>query len=97
MRQTIIRQRPDARFPIAETLGVIAGIILLVALGDVVIVLALALAVAAIAAASWIRRMALRRALSSEVTLTSVSHLPTGNRAPKKGSAHAPWHRYSAA
>jgi hypothetical protein len=65
MRQTIIRQRPDARFPIAETLGVIAGIILMVALGDVVIVLALALAVAAIAAASWIRRMARRRALSS--------------------------------
>ncbi|OBI35035.1 hypothetical protein [Mycobacterium colombiense] len=97
MRQIIIRQRSDARFPIAETLWVIAGTILLLALGDVVIVLTLALAAAAIAAAWWIRRTAGRRALRSEVALASVSHLPTGNREPTAASARAPWHRHRAA
>ncbi|OBH53131.1 hypothetical protein A5685_14355 [Mycobacterium colombiense] len=97
MRQTIIRQRSAAPFPIAETLWVIAGTILLLALGDVVIVSALVLGAAAIAAAWWIRRTAGGRTLGSEVTLASVSHLPTGHREPKKASAHAPWHRHSAA
>ena len=97
MRQTIIRQRPDSRLPIAETLWIIAGTILLLALGDVVIVLALAVVAAAIASAWWIRRTAGRRGLSSEVTLASVSRLPTGNREPKKASAPAWWHRHSAA
>ncbi|BCZ22978.1 hypothetical protein MYSE111917_10220 [Mycobacterium senriense] len=97
MRQTIIRQRPDARLPIAETLWIIAGTILLLALGDVVIVLTLAVVGAAIANAWWIRRTAGRRALSSAVTLASVSRLPTGNRERNWASAHAPWHRHSAA
>ncbi|GAB1812579.1 hypothetical protein [Mycobacterium sp. MUNTM1] len=94
MRQTIIRQRPLARFPIAETLWVIAGTILLLALGDAVIVSALAVAAAAMAAAWWIRRTTGRRALSGEATLASVSHLPTGNREP---NAALPWHRHRAA
>lgn len=94
MRQTIIRQRPDARFPLAETLWVVAGTILLLALGDVVIVSALALAAAALAAAWWIRRTTGPRALNGEVTLASVSHLPTGNREP---NAALPWHRRRAA
>lgn len=94
MRQTIIRQRPDARFPIAETLWVVAGTILLLALGDVVVVSALALTAAALAAAWWIRHAAGRRALSGEVTLASVAHLPTANREPKAAS---PLHRHRAA
>lgn len=97
MRQTIIRQRPGARFPIAETLWIIAGTIVLLALGDVVIVATLAVVAAAITSAWWIRRTAGRRELSSGVTLASVSSLPTGNRAPNWASAHAPWHRHSAA
>lgn len=97
MRQTIIHQRSAAPFPIAETLWVITGTVLLLALGDVVIVSALALAAAAVAAAWWMRRTARRRALGSEVTLASVSHLPTGHRESRRASAHAPWHRRSAA
>lgn len=93
MRQTIIRQRPDARLPIAETLWVIAGSVLLLALGDVVIVVALALAVATIATVWWIRRTAGRRALRDDVALAAVSHLPAGHR----GRAHTPWPRRSAA
>lgn len=97
MRQTIIRQRPDARFPIASALGGIAGIILLLALGDVVIVLGLALAAGAIATASWMRRNAEHRVRSSEVGLASVSRLPAIDGEPKTASAHALWHRHSAA
>lgn len=97
MRQTIIRRRSDARFPITETLWVIAGAVLLLALGDVVVVLAVALAAAAIATAWWIGRPAGRRAPSNQVAFASVSHLPAGHRAPKRASAHAPWHRPSAA
>ena len=97
MRQTNIRPRSDPRFPIAETLWIFAGTILLLALGDVVIVLALALVAAAIATAWWVRRTAGRRARSSEGTLASVSRLPAGNREPKIAPAHAPWHRHSAA
>lgn len=97
MRQTIIRQRPDARFPIASTLWGTAGIILLLALGDVVIVLGLALAAGAIATAWWMRRTAGRRVRSSEVGLASVSHLTTEHREPQKASVLAPWHRHNAA
>lgn len=86
MRQTIIRQGPDAHFPIAETLWVIASTVLLLAIGDVLIVLVLALTATALAVA--------RRAPSGEVTLASVSHLPTRNREPKAAS---PWHRHRAA
>lgn len=97
MRQTTIRQRSDARLPIAETLWVIAGTVLLLALGDVVILVALALAAAAVATAWWIRRTAGRRALRDDVALAAVSHLPAGHREPKIPSAQAPWHRRSAA
>lgn len=93
MRQTINRQRPDARLPIAETLWIIAGSVLLLALGDVVILVALALAAAAIATAWWIRRAAGHRALRDDVALAAVSHLPAGHRGP----AHTPWPRRSAA
>lgn len=97
MRQTTIRQRPDARFPIASTLWGIAGIILLVALGDVVIVLGLALAAGAIATAWWVRRTAGRRVLRNHVALAPVSRLPAIDGEPKTASAHALWHRHSAA
>lgn len=97
MRPTTIRQRPDARLPIASTLWVIAGIILLLALGDVVIVWGLALAAGAIATAWWMRRNAEHRVRSSEVGLAPVSHLTTEHREPQNASALAPWHRHNAA
>ncbi|ORA17373.1 hypothetical protein [Mycobacterium arosiense] len=80
----------------AETLWVIAGAVLLLALGDVVIALILALAAAAMATAWWIRRAG-HRARSSEVSLASVSRLPTGHREPKRAPVRAPRHRHSAA
>jgi hypothetical protein len=86
-----------ARYPIAETLWLIAGFVLLLALGDVVIVAALALAVLGMAGAWWIRRNAARRARGGDVALASVSFLSAGRRELSKASAHAPWHRHSAA
>lgn len=97
MRQTIIRQRSSAGYRIAETLWIIAGFILLLALGDVVIVLALALAAVVATATWWIRRNAGQRAQSGDARLASVTHLPTSQRGPKRASAHRPWHRDSAA
>ncbi len=97
MRQTIIRQRPDVRFPIAETLWVIVGTVLLLAVGDVVIVAGLALAATAIATAWWMRRNVEHRALRNDVALVPVSRLPAIGREPKPASAHALWRRHSAA
>ncbi len=97
MRQIITSERLGARYPIAESLWVIAGFIVLLALGDIVIVLALALAAVATTAAWWIRRNAGRRAQNGDLALASVFHLPTSHREPKKTSAHGPWHRNSAA
>lgn len=97
MRQTNICKRSDGRYPVAKTLGAIVGVIVLLALGDVFIVLALALAAAVPVAAWWIRHNARRRTRSGDVALASISHLPASHCGSKKASAHTPWHRHDAA
>jgi hypothetical protein len=97
MRQTTISERSSAGYRIAQTFWIIAGFILVLAVGDVVIVLALALAAVAATATWWIRRNAGQRAQSGDAALASVTHLPTSQREPKRASAHRPWHRNSAA
>lgn len=87
--------RFGARYPIAETLWIIAGTILLLAFGDVVIVLALAVGFVGMTAAWWIHRDA--RPRSGDEALALVSHLPAGRGELTKASAHAPWHRRRAA
>ena len=61
MQQTAIAGRHESHYPIAETLWVLAGIIVLLAFGDVVALLAVALAIAAMAAAWWIHRRSAHR------------------------------------
>jgi predicted PurR-regulated permease PerM len=56
MQQTAITQHHGTRFPVAETLWVLAGIILLLAFGDALALLVIASAVAAVAAAWWVHR-----------------------------------------
>jgi hypothetical protein len=56
MRQTTITEHRGSNYPIAETLWVVAGIILLLAFGDSLALLVIALAVVAMAAAWWIHR-----------------------------------------
>jgi hypothetical protein len=58
MQQNTMAARHESRYPIAETLWVLAGIVLLLAFGDGVTLLVLAFATAAIAAAWWIHRRA---------------------------------------
>jgi hypothetical protein len=97
MRQILASERSGVRYPIAETLWLTAGFIVLLALGDVVIVATLALAGVAMTAAWWIRRNAVRRAPRRHVAVASVSHLSADPRGLTTAPTHAPWHRHSAA
>jgi uncharacterized membrane protein len=56
MRQTTISGHHETRYPIAETLWIVAGIILMLAFGDVLTLLVLALAIVTVATAWWIHR-----------------------------------------
>ena len=56
MRQTITSRHHETRYPIAETLWILAGIILVLTYGDALLVLALAFAVATMTMAWWIHR-----------------------------------------
>ena len=56
MQQTAITQQHGTRYPVAETLWVLAGIVLMLAFGDALVLLVIALAVAAMAAAWWVHR-----------------------------------------
>lgn len=87
----------DARDPVAGILWAVAGVVLLLALGDVVIVLALALAAAAEATAWWLHHYAGHCARNCDVALASVFHLRAGHREPKQAFAYTLWHRHNAA
>lgn len=97
MRRTITSEHARTHNPIAQTLWIGAGIALLLALGDVVLVVALASVAAGMTAARWIRRGAGHRVRSGDVALAAVSRLPTIHRESIRTPAHAPWHRHSAA
>jgi uncharacterized membrane protein len=56
MQHTTITAHHGSRYPIAETLWVLAGVTLMLAFGDALALLGIALAVAAMAAAWWIHR-----------------------------------------
>ena len=56
MLQTTATGHHEARYPIAETLWIVAGVILLLAFGGGLILLTLAVATVAMAAAWWIHR-----------------------------------------
>jgi hypothetical protein len=56
MRQTTISGHHETRYPIAEALWILAGIVLLLAYGDALLVLALAFAIVAMTTAWWIHR-----------------------------------------
>ena len=56
MLQTTTSGHHESRYPIAETLWIVAAIVLLLAVGDALTVLLLAVAVVGMAAAWWIHR-----------------------------------------
>ena len=100
MRQTNSNGYNDSHFPIGEAVWVSAGIILVLAFGDVLVLLALAAAIAAITTAWWTYRKAQRGGQRNGAGLASVTQLrsaSTGQRDLKKTSAQAPWRGHSAA
>jgi ABC-type bacteriocin/lantibiotic exporter with double-glycine peptidase domain len=87
-------------YPIAEALWILAGIIMLIAFGDALVLLALAFAIVTVTTAWWIYRRVEHRVERNDAELAPLSHLrPTlsDQRDLKKTSAHAPWRRPSAA
>jgi hypothetical protein len=100
MRQTNSNGYNDSRFPLGEAVWISAGIIMVLAFGDVLVLLALALAIAAMTTAWWTYRKAQRGGQSNSAGLASVTQLrpaSTGLRDLKKTPAPAPWHGPSAA
>jgi hypothetical protein len=85
-----------------QTLGtavwVVAGIILAMAFGDVLILLAVAVAI--VGAAWWIYREVARHQSKGDAKMATVTHLGSaraGQRDRRENSAKAPWDGHSAA
>jgi len=90
----------DSHFPFGEAVWISAGIIMVLAFGDVLVLLALALAIAGMTTAWLTYRKVQHREQSNGADLASVTRLrpaSTGQRNPTKASAPAPWHGPSAA
>ncbi len=100
MRQITSTGDNDFHFPIGEAVWISAGIILLLAFGDIVVLLALAAAIATMTAAWWTYRKAQRGGQTNGAAVASVTQLrpaPTGQRDLKNTSAQAQWRGPSAA
>jgi ABC-type bacteriocin/lantibiotic exporter with double-glycine peptidase domain len=89
MRQTISGR--DARYPIAETLWILAGIILILAYGDALVLLALASAIVAMTTAWWIHRKVQRRSERSDAKLASVTHLRLASTSERVDAVNDGW------
>ena len=110
MQQATVAGRYESHHPIAdalwnwraEALWILAGVILMLAFGDALIVLALAFAIVAVAATwwTWTHRKVENRVQGNDAEWASVTHLRpalTGQRELNKTSAHAPYRGPSAA
>jgi hypothetical protein len=88
----------DSHFPIGEAVWSAAGIIILLAFGDVLLLLALVAVTAAMAAAWWTYRSAARHAQTSDADLATVTQLRPGSTVQRRRQgAPAAWHGPSAA
>jgi hypothetical protein len=83
------------RSTIGEAIWIIAGIAVLMAFGDELVLSALALAIAVMTTAWWVHHRVARRARTTEAGLAPVTHLRRHNVI--KSSAHAYSRRPSAA
>ena len=75
MRQSTISGDHETRYPIAETLWILAGIIVMLAFGDALTFLVLASAIVTIATAWLIHRRVQYRADSNDAEVTSATDL----------------------
>ncbi len=72
MRQSIITGQHENRYPVAEALWVLAGIVLLLAFGDGLALLILAFAIVAVAATWWLHRSVQHRGHAMTVLLPFI-------------------------
>jgi|ERR1700755_191656 peptidoglycan/LPS O-acetylase OafA/YrhL len=88
----------DSHFPIGEAVWSVAGIIILLVFGDVLLLLALTAVTVAMAVAWWTYRSAERRARAHDSELATVTQLrPTSRVQRDLSSAPTRWHGPSAA
>jgi hypothetical protein len=98
MRHITISGYRGAHDAEAALFWIFAGIIVLIAFGDVLTLLGVAFAI--VTAAWWISRRVEHRVARHDAEMASVTHLRpalTGQRDLKKTSAHASWRGPSAA
>jgi ABC-type bacteriocin/lantibiotic exporter with double-glycine peptidase domain len=100
MRHTTTTTSGHHHYPIAEALWILAGIIMLIAFGDALVLLALAFAIVTMTTVWWVYRGVEHRVERNDAEMALVSDLCpalTGQRDLKKTTAHASWRRRSAA
>ena len=92
MRHITIKGHNGAHDAEAAVFWIFAGIIVVIAFGDVLTLLAVALAI--VATARWVSRKLEHRVARNDAPTASVTHLRpalTGQRDPKTSSPHASW------
>ena len=100
MQHTITSGRQHPHHPIGEAAWILAGIIVMLAFGDALVLLALAVAIVTTTTAWWTHRKVEYRAQRDDAELASVTRLRpalTGQRRPKEASRHVSWGGPSAA
>jgi hypothetical protein len=95
MSQTIIDGHRGSGHPIGEAVWILAGIVVLMAFGDELVILSLALAIAAMTTAWWIHHRVGHRAQTTDAEFAPVTHFRP--RDVIKASAHASSRRPRAA
>ena len=86
-------------YPIDEGPWILAGIIILIAFGDALVLLAAVFAIVTMTTAWWIHHKVEHRVERNDAELAPVTHLRpalTGQRDLEKTSAHASWRGPSA-
>jgi hypothetical protein len=99
MRQIADTAERNFHYPVAETLWVLIGIVLLLAYADAVVLLAAASAIVAVAAAWWIHDRRIAQTAARADVLASVTQLHPASRRRTDPTATSPvsWHGPSAA
>ena len=99
MQQTTGNGYNDFHYPIGEAVWTMAGIIMLLAFGDALVLLALGLAIATMATAWWTYRRVQRGGQRSTdlASVTTLRPASTVQRDLKNTSGQAPWRGPSAA
>lgn len=87
----------DVHYPVSEAVWIAAGLIMLLAFGDILVLLALALAIVAMTAA-WLGYRKVRQRGQGNDDLASVTQLrPAAAVEPDPKATPAPWQGPSAA